>query len=115
MLQGRSLHRQYCQRSRDDRSATEAALPPLPPHPNPHGASEVPGRPNCHPPQASAFMAVPPEHVSAVIFDISEALVAGGSAFQRAALLARLPLDDLLDLAGELKILVGDALRRMVL
>src|SRR5436190_251225 len=48
-----------------------------------------------------------------VVLDVGEALVVVGRPFERAAL-AGSPVDDLLDLAGELEILVGDPLGGMV-
>jgi len=52
---------------------------------------------------------------SVVILDVGEALVAVGRALQPGAILARLPLHHVLDLAREGEVLVGDALGRMVL
>ena len=52
---------------------------------------------------------------SVVILDVGEALVAVGRALQPGAILARLPLHHVLDLAREGEVLVGDALSRMVL
>src|SRR5262249_47101333 len=53
--------------------------------------------------------------ISLVIFQVGEALILFRSAFERAPLLAGLPMHDLLDLLGEIEILVGDAFGRMVL
>src|SRR6185312_8672142 len=50
-----------------------------------------------------------------VVFDIGEALVLRGRAFQRAAGLAGLPVHDVLDLPRQFEILVGDALGGVIL
>ena len=64
-----------------------------------HGAASVnPAGASRHPP---------------IILDVGEALVALRRALQRAAGAAGLPLHDLLDLAREFEILVGDALGRV--
>src|SRR5262249_54746589 len=49
-----------------------------------------------------------------IVLDVSEALVGRRRPFERASLLGRLPLDDVLDLSRQLEILVGDALRGVV-
>ena len=50
-----------------------------------------------------------------VIFDVGEPLVAGRRPFERAALLGRAPGDEVLDLAREFEVLVGDPLGAVVL
>src|SRR5271156_5686094 len=50
-----------------------------------------------------------------VVLDIGEPLIAGRGPFERAALLAGTPRDEVLDLASQLEILVGDPLGAMVL
>src|SRR5215510_11070679 len=50
-----------------------------------------------------------------VVLDIGEALIRLRRALERTSLLARLPVDHVLDLLRQLEVLVGDALGRMVL
>src|SRR5215469_14990998 len=52
---------------------------------------------------------------SVVVFQIRETLILFRRALERTAPFARLPMHDIFDLLGELEILVGDALGRMVL
>src|ERR1700735_2600034 len=50
-----------------------------------------------------------------VVFNIGEPLIAGRRPFERAALFARAPRDEVLDFASQLEVLIGDALGAMVL
>src|ERR1700733_3383836 len=50
-----------------------------------------------------------------VILDIGESLIAARRPLKRAALFARAPRDEVLDLASEFEVLVGDSLRAVVL
>jgi hypothetical protein len=52
---------------------------------------------------------------STVVLQIGETLVTGGCPLERAAVLRGLPLHDLLDLFRQFEILIGYALRRMIL
>ena len=50
-----------------------------------------------------------------VVFDVGEACILLRRTFQRSTVFGGLPLNDLFDLFGQLEILVGDALGRVVL
>src|SRR6201999_1456843 len=54
-------------------------------------------------------------HKLLVVFDVGEARVLMRRAFKRAAGLLGLPVDNVLDLLGELEVLVGDALGSVIL
>ena len=52
---------------------------------------------------------------SAVVFEVGEALILLRRAFERAALLPRLPMNDVLNLFRQLKVFVGDAFGSVIL
>ena len=52
---------------------------------------------------------------SAVVFEVGEALILLRSAFERAALLPRLPMNDVLNLFRQLEVFVGDAFGGVIL